>query len=99
MLIKAKNTIGAMNRLRDRKLRFGFGEYAAGPAVTPVGADNADLSLRYGTYRQEAPPREVFRFRRYVLLHGRNVLDYCALSDCVMASLVWRGFAACKEVR
>lgn len=99
MLVKAKNTIGAMNRLRDRNLRFGYGEFAAGPAVSPIGADNADLALRYGTYRQEPPPRVVFRFKRYVLLRGRNVRDFCALSDWVMASVAWRSFAACKEVR
>lgn len=99
MRVRASNTIGAMNRLRDRNLRFGYGQYAAGPAVTPAGNDNADMALRYGTYQQDAPPRVLVRFGRWTLLWGRNVSDFCALSDWSMASLAFRRFAVCKEVR
>jgi len=97
-LVRGKNTLGALERLRLRALEFGAGEYVCGPVVTPAGNDNSDLALRFGTFKSKILPR-VFRLGFGWHLAFGNVKEYCQMSDWEFASLVLGPVAVMKRFR
>lgn len=81
-----RRTWGAFSRGHERNGLFG-GDYAAGPVVTPVGNNNADLALRFGVYRGRAMPRRVVSAGRVSLWWGRDCAEWFRLSDLECGSL------------
>ncbi len=72
--------MGALQRRFERDRNFQHGDIIAGPAATPAGNGNADLALRYGTYKPKARPSSVSLFGVHVLW-GRDAADWAVLSD------------------
>jgi len=86
-MTKQKNTIGAYQRTRYRNMKYGYGVLVSGPAVTPVGSDNSDLSLRFGDFPQLSPPRRIVLNRRFSVFLGAGARDYTSLSDLHFSSV------------
>ena len=82
-ILTIKPTIGDLNRRFERDRTFMHGTYAAGPAVTPAGSANADLSLRYGTYEGLKRPAEI-KIWRFKIVIGDNATEWVRLSTMEM---------------
>lgn len=66
-------------RRRFERDRVFAPEYVAAPAVTPAGALNDGLSLRFGTYGGMVRPRE-WRVWRVKFFWGKDALEWVRLS-------------------
>lgn len=78
-LLRRSATCGALNKRFERDRAFQHGDIIAGPGATPAGNDNADLSLRYGTFKPKREPK-AFRAFGVKVLVGRNAAEWADLS-------------------
>lgn len=87
-----RRTWGAFSRRHERDAAFS-GDFAAGPAVTPAGNSNADLSLRFGVYPGKERPRRLAKAGRFSLWTGADCAEWFRLSDLDYSSVTVGRFA------
>lgn len=82
--------IGDLNRRFERDAEFGAWPLVSGPAMTPAGSANVDLSLRYCSEDPKQRPA-VRRFRRFVIFWGGDARRWVELSTVDFHHLFSRG--------
>lgn len=78
--VRKSGSMGALGRRFERDRVFQHGPTITGPAATPAGSDNADLSLRFGIYPEIQMPRHG-RLGPVAWVQGANAARWAELSD------------------
>lgn len=91
-------TMGDLSRRFERDREFSAGQVITGPAVTPAGNDNGDMSLRFGVFEPKSVPREMRLPFRFSLLIGKDAALWAELSTYAFRWAVsWRKFSLVRK--